>query len=263
MAATAEEDRVSRQPIFNVPTGVVWAIGIVLAVHVALSLVPERQQELERQCLGFIPARYSGPPFELPNGIVTYLPCHGTGPAVWSFITHQLVHGDWTHLALNSAWLLAFGGAVAQRVGSARFALLGFASGIAGALAFLAWRYGEPVPMVGASGAVSGLMGGAFRFFFNELDIRAAGWRADPRLVPRMSLRQSLSDRRVMVATGVVIAINVAMAAASHLFTSAGGIAWEAHLGGFAFGLLAFRVFDPARPVPRPWPSDPESPTLH
>ncbi len=47
----------------------------------------------------------------------------GDVAAVTSFLTHAFVHGDWVHLGLNAAWLVAFGGAVANRIGTVRFLL--------------------------------------------------------------------------------------------------------------------------------------------
>ena len=47
----------------------------------------------------------------------------GDVATVTSFVTHTIVHGDWVHLGLNAAWLVAFGGAVANRIGSVRFLL--------------------------------------------------------------------------------------------------------------------------------------------
>lgn len=243
----------SREPVFNVPAAVVALLVSMVAVHGGLALLSERQQAEITLALAFIPARFAGFAAELPGG---------TGATVWSFLTHQFVHGDAAHLLLNSAWLLAFGGAVAQRVGNLRFMGVALLSGLAGALLFLAMRYGELVPMVGASGAVSGLMGAAFRFFFAALDRGGfEAYRHDPGAIPRQSLGAMLRDRRAVTAIAIFALINALMAFAAPLFTSAGGIAWEAHLGGFLFGLLTFAIFDPPRRALRPtqvWP-----PTLH
>lgn len=248
----------ARQPIFNVPGGVTLAIALIVLVHLGLSLLPDEQLLRTKLMLAFRPTRYT---FEPGFPIDTW-----PGGKWWSFISHQFVHGDVTHLLLNSAWLLAFGGALAKRIGNLRFALLGLASGIAGAVVFLALRYGEPVPMVGASGAVSGLMGAAFRFFFNDEHYGGVGnVREDPRTVPRLSLREAFTNRQVLVMVGIWAALNFVTAAFAHLLTDGAGIAWEAHLGGFLLGLLAFALFDPPPPPAPEWPPPPDSeaPTLH
>ena len=246
----------SRQPIFNVPGGVTIAIALMALVHVGLAMLPEEQSLIAKLILSFRPTRFTGeiglPFHEPPGGIV------------WSLITHQFVHGDVTHLIMNSAWLLAFGGALAKRIGNWRFALLGLASGIAGALTFLAFRYNDPLPMVGASGAVSGLMGAAFRFFFNDENYGGSGsLRVDPGSVPRMSLRETFTNRNVLFVIAIWVVLNFITAAAAHLITSGAGIAWEAHLGGFLFGILAFGLFDPPRRPEPDWMSEPMGRTLH
>lgn len=241
--------------MLNAPAGVLWAIGLVVAIHAALELTSEGTRDWLKLAFAFIPARYSGSALELPGG---------TAASGWSFVTHQLVHADWAHIGLNCAWLLAFGGAVAARVGMVRFAGLGLASGVAGACLFLIVRWGEFTPMAGASGAVSGLMGAAFRFFFSAIDLGGLHtFRDMPRAIPRMTLSQTLADRRIQATIAFWLVLNLLTALAAPLFTSAGGIAWEAHIGGFAFGLLAFGFFDPPFPKIEPNRDEPVHPTLH
>lgn len=227
------------EPIFNAPSGVTGAIGVLVVTHVVLwHLLPEGMQLTALSYLAFSPIRYTSR--ALDEGLFAW------GAAVWTFATHMLVHGDIVHLIMNCAWLLVFGGAIAIRVGTQRFLALGILSGIAGALAFLALRYGDPVPVVGASGAVSGLMGGAFRFFFAAIDRGGFQvFREHPRSIPLTSVTETLADRRMQATLAVLIAINVVMALASSSFTSADGIAWQSHLGGFLFGFLGFQYFDP------------------
>ena len=235
--------------MLNAPAGIVWTLALLIAIHAGLDLLDDGQREWWKLALAFIPARSSevGPIFA------------GDPPeaAIWSFVTHQFIHADWAHVGLNCAWLLAFGGAVAARVGMVRFALLGLASGIAGACLFLLLHWNEAVPMAGASGAVSGLMGGACRFFFAALDLGGLhAFRDAPGLVPRMSLRQTFADRRIRMLLGVWVALNFATAiAAPYLTSTGGGIAWEAHLGGFVFGLFTFALFDP---FPNSGPDEPD-----
>ncbi len=113
--------------------------------------------------LAFIPARYSGALANIPGGELA---------AATSFLTHIFVHADLTHLLINAAWLLAFGSILSRRLGATRFfAVLGL-GGIAGAVAFLSLHWGEPVPVVGASGAIAALMGAVLRFLFVALDRR-------------------------------------------------------------------------------------------
>ncbi|MGE0698215.1 MAG: rhomboid family intramembrane serine protease, partial [Hyphomicrobiaceae bacterium] len=103
----------------------------------------------------------------------------------------------------------------------------------------------EPTIMVGASGALAGLMGGAFRFLFSAFDDAGPdAFRGDQRRIRRMSLGELLGDRRAQLAIGFWLALNFGTALIAPWITSAGGIAWEAHLGGFLLGLLAFGLVD-------------------
>lgn len=227
----------SHEPIFNAPTAVVASIGLLIAVHVLLwAVLPESTAVSILSHLAFIPYRYA----HLGESLWE------VGASLWTFVTHMLLHGDYTHLGLNCAWLLVFGGAVAMRVGTWRFLALGILSGIAGALVFLLMRFGDPVPMIGASGAVSGLMGGAMRFFFPAIDRGGFElFRLRPRSIPLATVAESLADRRMQITIAVIVAINAVMALAASAFTSADGIAWQAHLGGFLFGFLLFQYFEP------------------
>lgn len=236
-----------RERIFNAPRVVVALLGLLVAVHVALSLLPEVQWASVVELLALIPARYTGLAEFVPGGQVA---------AVTSPVTHMFVHHDISHLVINSAWLLAFGSAMASRLGTSRFLLFALLSGLSGGLAFIALHLGDNTSMIGASGALAGLMGGAFRFLFSAFDDGGAeAFRGDQRLIRRMSLGEVLRDRRAQLAIGFWIALNFVTALVAPWFTSAGGVAWEAHLGGFLFGLLAFGLFD--RPAPEP------QPTLH
>jgi len=245
---------VRREPIFNAPGSVVNCLAVLAIVHALLwHVLPERLGLKALEMMAFIPARYSGGYTELAGGWPA---------AIWTFLTHQLLHGDVTHLLLNSAWLLVFGGAVAMRIGAVRFLVFGLSGGVAGALVFLALRFGDPVPMIGASGAVSGLMGGAFRFFFAAMDRGGfEHFRNSPKSVPLMSVAEVLSDKRFQALALVIVMINIAMSVAAPALTSGDGIAWQSHLGGFLFGLLTFHKFEPparARPNLKIVP-----PTLH
>lgn len=230
----------SREPMFNVPPSVLGVLAAMGAVHAARMLLPVEDSNWLTLALAFIPARYSGAADLLPGGEVA---------AVTSFVTHMLVHGDLTHLAMNAVWLLAFGGAVANRVGGARFLALSLVTGVAGAVMFLLFNPGLEAPMVGASGAVSGLMGATMRFLFSAVD-EGGVWllRASPGSVRRMTLIETLRDSRAFSAIAVWLAINALASLGGGVLGIEGAIAWEAHLGGFIVGLTAFGLFDSVNP---------------
>jgi membrane associated rhomboid family serine protease len=228
--------RVEREPIFNIPSSVMAALGLLIAAHAGLQLWPVTDSTWATLALAFIPARYSGLAGELPGG---------TPAAVTSFATYQLVHADTAHLLVNGAWLLAFGSPVARRVGAIRFLIFATFCGAGGALMFLALRWGELIPVVGASGAVSGLMAAALRFFFGAVDRGDLDeFQQSPETVPLIGLADTLINRRILTVVAVWTVINFVMAMAVPTSMTGGGIAWEVHLGGFLAGLLTFGVFD-------------------
>jgi membrane associated rhomboid family serine protease len=227
-----------RQPIFNVPAAMLALLAVLIAIHVGRQFLDEETGLWWLIALAFIPARYSGLAGELPGGDLASLT---------SFVTHQFLHADKIHLLVNSAWLLAFGAVIYRRVGLLRFLAFMIASGIAGALLFLLLHPGLMAPVIGASGAIAGLMGGVMRFLFNAIDGGLGPQlREDPAAIPLMPLKTALSDRRIVASSAVFVALNLLAIVGFGALGTASSIAWEAHLGGYFFGLLAFGLFDVA-----------------
>ena len=224
-----------REPIFNVPGVVLGLLAAFFAVHLLRWALPAEEYAWLTTALAFIPARVGGMAADLPGGRIA---------AVTAFVTHQFVHGDLAHLLINSAWLLAFGTPVARRTDPVRFLAFFFITGIAGALLYLAVNGNVPVMVVGASGAISGLMGAAFRFLFRSIADGGPLGLANSRSTPLMPLAETLSDRRILMAVAGWTALNVLLALGASGLTEAAGIAWEAHLGGFYAGLLLYGFFD-------------------
>ncbi len=231
-----------RQPMFNVPRSVLIALGLVLAVHLLRISLGEEEGLRLLLALAFIPARYAANAPVLPGGETADFT---------SFVTYMFVHANWVHLIVNSIWMLAFGSAVAQRVGDLRFALFSLLCGVAGAALHLALHFGELVPVVGASAAISGQFAGAIRFVFS---VSGSGFGRDPqalRSVPLAPIWVTLQNPRILIFIVVWVGLNFLFGAGVGNFAGEGGsIAWEAHLGGFVVGLLTFGLFD--RPFRRP-----------
>lgn len=224
-----------REPIFNLPRAVLVASLVMIAVQVVMDLLPDEISIRVLLTLAFIPARYSGAAAELPGGYIT---------AVTSFVTYMVVHGGWTHLLINVMWMLAFGTAVARRIGNRGFYEFSILCGIAGVLTHLALHWGAIAPVVGASAAISGQMAGALRFIFFAKP-RPGESKPDFFGVPLASLGQTFSDRRIVAFMLFWLVLNVYFGVTSFgIDGSDGGVAWEAHIGGFVCGLLIFGFFD-------------------
>lgn len=227
----------AKEPMFNVPRAVVWASGLMIAIQAVRVLLPETVDLNLLLTLAFIPARYSGAASQLPGG---YPAC------VTSFVTYMVVHAGWLHLTVNLLWMLAFGSAIARRIGDSRFLYFSVCCGVAGALTHLAFHFGEMAPVVGASAAISGQMAAALRIMFGmPPQATATTERIEFVKVELPRLRQTLSDGRMLFFLVLWVVVNLAFGlGAFRIAGTEGGIAWEAHIGGFLFGLLGFGLFD-------------------
>jgi membrane associated rhomboid family serine protease len=230
----------SHEPIFNVPNVVVAVLAVMVVVHLGRQMLSEAADDWLVLALALIPARYDGAMMLLPGKVL----------AAWtSPITHMFVHGDITHLILNGASLLAFGGVIARRLPVLQFLLFTLVCGLVAAFAFYLANPGEPAPMIGASGAISGLMAAALRLMFGAIDQASEGQagevlRHHTNEIKLKTLAATLQDRRIQTATLVWLMINGFAAFGLGTPGTSGGIAWEAHLGGYFAGLLSLGAFD-------------------
>jgi len=245
---------VAREPIINAPPAVGRMITALVLVYIIQWLLQEFAPGLADWLIAvaaFNSARYA----ELPEGAGVFMQmADGTRVAmetrfpgepltnVTTIVTYGFLHGGWVHLGFNCIWLLAFGTPVARYLGELRFYCFMVAAMIAGAVAFYFFNMTNPGYMIGASGAVSGLMGAAIRVLFAPVHVVFR----DGRMVGanRQGLA-SFSDNRLIGFAAVWILLNLGLGLASQNGPTA--IAWEAHLGGFVFGLFGFRFFLPKR----------------
>lgn len=235
----------SSEPIFNVPPVILWLVAVMALVHGVRSLLGPEDNVAILLWFAFIPARYD------PAIAATVPFPGGLGADIWTFVTHAFLHAEIVHLLVNTVWLLAFGSPVAWRFGTWRFLAFFFATAAAGAAAFLFMHPSELVPVIGASGAISGAMAAACRFVFSDggpLGL-LRGRDINAYRLPALPLMESLRNRQVIVFLLAWFGFNLlfGLSSLSAAFTEA-SVAWEAHLGGFFAGLLLFRFFDP---VPR------------
>ncbi len=232
-----------REPLFNIPPVIVAVLAVLVFIHALRTLVLTNDQDIEFiLAFAFIPARYDSSVVlggALPGGM---------GAEIWSFVTYSLIHADWTHLGVNSVWLLPFGSAVARRFGALRFLAFYAVTAAAGAVMHLLTHAGEQYPMIGASAAISGTMAAAMRFAFQRggpLSFWRHGDAANYR-VPAIPLTGVLRDPRVLAFLAVWFGINLLFGLGSLPIGGAGQvIAWQAHIGGFLAGLFLFSWFDP------------------
>jgi membrane associated rhomboid family serine protease len=145
--------------------------------------------------------------------------------ALVTLLTSTFLHAGWLHVLSNMVYLGVFGPPVERRLGAARFALLYVVSGLVGSLAYLLAQPGSEVPAVGASGAIAGLIA-AHLFLFPGATLGS--------LAPVLFLHVVESTPTLLLLL-LWLATQVFSSVAS--LTTTSGIAWWAHLGGFASGL--------------------------
>jgi membrane associated rhomboid family serine protease len=150
----------------------------------------------------------------------------GEGPAALiTLLTSTFLHAGWLHLLSNLLYLGVFGLPVERRVGAARFACLYLVSGLVGSLAYLAGQSGSQVPAIGASGAIAGVVA-AHLVLYPGATLGS--------LAPVLFLHVVESTPTLLLLL-VWLATQLLSSVAS--LTTSTGIAWWAHLGGFASGL--------------------------
>jgi len=200
------QGRPPRQPAFNLPPAVLALIAANVAVHLVLAVAPFEAWRWVLVNLAFIPVRYS------VEGL-------GGWQAWVAPVTYQFLHGGWLHLIVNMAMLAAFGSALERIAGHNRMLLIYALSGVAGAFTHFAFFPDAAVPVVGASGSISGLFG-------------AMLWlMARPDRYGRRSMRFWPA---ALIWIGISVAIGfVGMPG----ITGGAAIAWAAHLGGFVVGV--------------------------
>jgi membrane associated rhomboid family serine protease len=226
-----------RPRAINLPPVVIWLGAAFIAVHVVRQLISPDQDERVLLAFAFIPERYAGLADVLPGG---------PAALVWSPVTYAFLHADIVHLLVNLVWMASFGGPLAQRFGSVRFLVLALLSAVAGAAMHYVAHTSGPGIVIGASGAVSGMMAATARFAFSPGGPLAGGRTAAAYRVPAEPIFMALRNPRAVAFILVWFAINLLFGLGGGFgMAGSNGIAWEAHIGGFLAGLLLFPLLDP------------------
>jgi membrane associated rhomboid family serine protease len=217
-----QETRPAREPIFRAPAAVMGLIAILIVAHVARLLVAPALSEKILSEFALVPAAYTA------AGVTWF---YRLVPP----FSHMLLHGSLMHLLINCVWLLAFGPVVARRFGSPSFLAFFLLCGLAGAACFVAMNWGLSVGAIGASGAISGLMGGAIRMIrFRDPYLNIA-------TLPLMPLLSS----QVLLFSAVWLVLNLLTGLfGGVVMGTIQPIAWQDHLGGYLGGLLLAGPFE-------------------
>jgi membrane associated rhomboid family serine protease len=243
----------------DIPTVRTPIVTIALLVVLALVWIFVQGAGLDERVLaqsicglGLVPGELTGrapPGTEVP--IAPGLACVVEGHASdwYTLVTSMFLHGGWWHLVGNGLFLWVFGNNVEDRMGRARFLVFYLVCGLAAAALQIAVRPDSPVPMVGASGAIAGVLG-AYLVLFPRARVQV--------LVPLFIVWPILTlPAWAMLLWWIGFQI---LAALPELATVAprvsSGVAVFAHVGGFFCGALLVKLFARRSPqvgLPRRW----------
>ncbi len=209
-------------PTTRQPYVTVTLIVICVLVHVwQLSLAPADSDYIIRR-FGFTPASlFLGDEIGISDTL--YFVCT-------TLVTSMFLHGDLMHLAGNMLYLWIFGNNIEDVCGHGRYLVFYVLCGVAAALAQTLPDPGSTVPMIGASGAISGVLG-AYLFLFPKVRVQV--------IIPiAFFIMRTLPAAWLL---GIWIAFQVFSGVAAGTATS--GVAWWAHVGGFVAGMGLIHLF--------------------
>lgn len=203
---TASRHPHTKEPLLNIPPVTKYLLLSLLTVHLVVFFFLDRgQYQWALMHFAFIPGTYTG---AYEWGVQAFL-----GP-----FTHMWLHGGWLHFLMNAAMLLAFGTGVERWLGGKRLIMLYILCGVFGVLTHFIFHPFSVIPVIGASGGISGL--------FAAILV----------MMHKSGMSGSMGRHGIMPFIILWVVISVALG-----FVSGPGgstVAWAAHVGGFLGGFL-------------------------
>jgi len=223
---------------FPLITLVLIAANVVVFLH-QISLSPAAG-DLFVRTYGLVPARIS---LALAGRRYSWV------EAFLPLLTCMFLHGGFLHILGNLWFLWVFGANVEDRLGSVPYLFFYLAAGVGSGIAQTLFSWGSRVPSIGASGAISGVLGAYIVFFPGSQILTLV-----PLLIVWFTWRIP-----AMVFIGLWFAIQFLSGINSLGSQSLGGVAWWAHVGGFLFGVVVAAIVRAAggttrRPAPSYYP---------
>jgi len=206
-------------PILNTAPAIRWLLGANILIFAVFAVLPAQYAFELVDRFAFTSSRY------LFSGLWRSEPAiFFAGP-----FTHMFLHAGVLHLLVNMAMLLAFGTAIARRMKTGMFLLFYTLCGLAGALFWALMNPYSIDPLLGASGAISGMVGAVGGISIGEPPGHGMPFRT-----------RGAAFAFIAVWLGLNFLVGMFGAAAMGID---GAIAWEAHLGGFVAGFALVRLF--------------------
>ena len=170
---------------------------------------------------GLVPAflfGYRAPPLEL-----------AVIPVELTIVTSMFMHGGWSHIIGNMIYLWVFGSSLEEACGHVRFVIFYLLCGVGAAIGHAMVDPAATIPMVGASGAISGLLAAYMLVYpFNKVTV----------LFMLVGFFRVRLPALIVVGLWIAYQIYEMFAAAAAPEPEVGGVAWTAHVGGFATGAV-------------------------
>lgn len=154
-------------------------------------------------------------------------------PVYFNFLSSMFMHGDVMHIFGNMLFLFVFGDNLENLLGHIRYAAFYIFCGIAAALSQIVMDTSSIIPMLGASGAISGVLGG-YILLFPQRQVRAL-------------IFNFLTTVPAFVALGIWIVYQIVLGYLAP--AEGGGVAYAAHIGGFIAGFALVKVFALGRTI--------------
>jgi membrane associated rhomboid family serine protease len=212
--------------------GLPWVTIGLIAVNVAVFLLLQQAGANNTFTYGF-----SAVPFEITHGVdlvgsqggIPQAP--GPDPIYFTLLSSMFMHGGWLHIGGNMLFLWIFGDNVEHRIGRLTYLVFYLVAGLVASLAQVAVSANSAIPSLGASGAISGVLG-AYLVMFPGNRVTVFVFRFLTR-VPAI----------VAIGMWAVLQFINGLGSIAVSAETSGGVAYMAHVGGFIAGLVAGLVF--------------------
>ena len=206
-------------PRRSFPLMTLLLIAANIAVFIHQISLPPRAADAFIMTYGLIPAKISmalaGRHYTLAQALVPLLTC-------------MFLHGGWLHIIGNMWFLWIFGANVEDRLGALPFLLFYLVCGIGSGVTQAAFSWGSKIPSLGASGAISGVLGAYIIFFPGS------------RILTLIPLFIIFFTARIpaVIFIGLWFLVQFLSGLGSMGAVNSGGVAWWAHVGGFLMGMI-------------------------
>jgi membrane associated rhomboid family serine protease len=210
-------------PNVHKPVMVTTLVIINAAVFLCGRFLTPQGQVYVFHIFGVVPLRITDTAWAMAHGY----------PQGWlvPFFTHMFLHSSWMHIIGNMWTLWIFGDNIEDVMGPFRFLLFYLGCGFAALCAHLLFNFSSPIPVVGASGAIAGVMG-AYLILYPYAKVVT--------LIP-IFIFPWFVDLPAVLFLGVWFVLQFFNGAAT---AGGGGVAWWAHVGGFVAGIVLLKVFE-------------------